>query len=85
MKKINKQKEIRTCIFSKCKFQKNEMLRFVIIDQKIIFNDLTKKGYYLKIDLNSKIELILKMLVNRFKIINIDECREYLGTYKINK
>ncbi|EEH02340.1 YlxR family protein [Ureaplasma urealyticum] len=63
----------RTCIFSKKKYPKNELVRFVIINDELIFDSNHYRGYYLKIQKNTNLEKMYQFLKKRFMIKNEEQ------------
>lgn len=72
-------KNLRTCIFSRQKYTKEQLIRFSIVNNEIIFLENNFRGYYLHIDKSTNIQNVCKMLLKRFKIINIDDVNLYLN------
>ncbi|ACI60152.1 YlxR family protein [Ureaplasma urealyticum] len=68
----------RTCIFSKKKYPKNELVRFVIINDELIFDLNHYRGYYLKIQKNMNLEKLYQFLKKRFMIKNEEQVYQIL-------
>lgn len=66
---------IRTCIITKKKYSKSELLRFSVNDNKIVINGKTGKGYYIYPSYkNYDILLKTKLLNKKLEIdISIEE------------
>ncbi|RCJ02928.1 DUF448 domain-containing protein [Ureaplasma urealyticum] len=68
----------RTCIFSKKKYPKNELVRFVIINDELIYDLNHYRGYYLKIKKKMNLEKLYQFLKKRFMIKNEEQVYQIL-------
>lgn len=72
-----KKTSVRTCIITRQKCSKQELLRIVIKDNKILYDlnqNLPGRGYYLINNVELlKSEKTKQILIRRFKVININE------------
>ncbi|WP_031489395.1 DUF448 domain-containing protein [Ureaplasma canigenitalium] len=73
-----KQPVYRTCFFSRQRHQKNELVRFIIVDHTFILNNQKGRGYYLKINDEINIMKVYRKICSIFKIVNTDECQRIL-------
>ncbi|AAF30728.1 YlxR family protein [Ureaplasma parvum] len=63
----------RTCVFSKEKYPKDHLVRFVIINGELIFSLNYHRGYYLMIQKNTNIQKVCQFLKKRFMIKNEEQ------------
>lgn len=72
-----KKNSIRTCIITKQKYSKKELLRIIIKDNTIhidTYQNMPGRGYYLVKDVQLlKSERTKQILTRRFKLININQ------------
>lgn len=72
-----KKTSVRTCIITRQKCSKQELLRIVIKDNKMLYDlnqNLPGRGYYLINNVELlKSEKTKQILIRRFKVININE------------
>ncbi len=68
---------IRTCIISKKKYSKFELLRFSIINNNVVINSNSGRGYYVYPSIKNYEILIKSKLLERKLGITIEE-KQYL-------